>query len=330
MTDSLTDSVELNLRTVAAPRGPVAIVGAGSIGTAFAVVFALAGREVRLFDEAPAALVSARSRMEEILRDMRAARLVDRDVSEVVALVRCLDSLSAAVEGACYVQECAPENRDLKASLFARLDEMTAAEAILASSSSALTASEFAASIPGASRCLVVHPGNPPYLLRVVELVPAPFTRPDVLAQAATMMREIGLEPVHVRQELSGFVFNRLQGALLREAYCLVRDGVATVDDIDRIVRDGLGLRWSVVGPFETVDLNTRGGIAVHAQRLGPAYERMGAQRGQHDPWTSDLVAEVERQRRERLPLADWARRVAWRDRSIMALLAIRARLKSD
>jgi 3-hydroxyacyl-CoA dehydrogenase len=131
-----------------------------------------------------------------------------------------------------------------------------------------------------------------------------------------------------VRRELTGFVFNRLQGAVLREAYCLVRDGVASVEDIDRVVRDGLGLRWAVIGPFETVDLNTRGGIGAHARRLGPAYARMGAERGQHDPWTPDLVAEVERQRRETLPLDDWEARVTWRDRALMALLAARRRTR--
>ena len=80
---------------------------------------------------------------------------------------------------------------------------------------------------------------------------------------------------------------------MLREAYCLVRDGVASVEDIDKVMRDGLGLRWSVIGPFETVDLNTRGGIRSHAQKMGPAYERMGAERGQHDPWTPELVETV-------------------------------------
>ena len=119
-------------------------------------------------------------------------------------------------------------------------------------------------------------------------------------------------------------MFNRLQGALLREAYCLVRDGVVDVDEIDRIVRDGLGLRWSVVGPFETVDLNTRGGIERHARLLGPAYEAMGAERGQHDPWTEELVASVTAQRRALLPMPDWEARVRWRDRAIMRALASR------
>ena len=131
---------------------------------------------------------------------------------------------------------------------------------------------------------------------------------------------------VQVNKEVEGFVFNRLQGAVLREAYCLVRDGVVGVDDLDKIMRDGLGLRYAFIGPFETSDLNVRGGIAAHAARMGEAYRRMGAERGQDDPWTDDLVADVDRQRRAVLPLEQWEDRVAWRDRALMAM----NRLKRD
>jgi 3-hydroxyacyl-CoA dehydrogenase len=128
------------------------------------------------------------------------------------------------------------------------------------------------------------------------------------------------MSPVVVRREIEGFVFNRLQGALLREAYCLVRDGVASADDVDRVVRDGLGRRWSVIGPFETAELNTRGGIAAHAETLGPAYERMGAERGQHDPWTRELVERVAGELHRRLPPERWDERVAWRDEALIVL----------
>jgi len=109
----------------------------------------------------------------------------------------------------------------------------------------------------------------------------------------------------------------------LREAYCLVRDGVASVDDVDEVVRSGLGRRWSIIGPFETADLNTRGGLESHAAKMGQAYERMGAERGQHDPWTPDLVAAATAQRRKLLELADWDDRVRWRDRQLMRLQAL-------
>ena len=108
--------------------------------------------------------------------------------------------------------------------------------------------------------------------------------------------------PVTLAREVEGFVFNRLQGALLREAYCLVRDGVVTAEGVDRAVRDGLGRRWAVIGPFETAALNVRGGVEAHAARMGEAYARMGAERGQHDPWTTELVERVAADLERRLP----------------------------
>jgi 3-hydroxyacyl-CoA dehydrogenase len=155
-------------------------------------------------------------------------------------------------------------------------------------------------------------------LLPVIEIVPAPFTNVKHVDRALALYTEAGLTPVRLQKEIEGFVFNRLQGALLREAYCLVRDGITSVADIDKVVSQGLGLRWTFMGPFETVDLNTRGGIGSHALKMGPAYARMGAERGQHDPWTADLVAKVEAERRALVPLENWEERVAWRDRALM------------
>lgn len=302
---------------------PVAIIGAGSIGSGFALQYALSGLSVRLYDEFPDAFAAALEQIRSNLGSLRDAGLVTATDAQVLGNIRTAESLEDAVAGVQWVQECAPENLELKRELFARLDRCAPADAILASSSSAMPASRFASGLPGSGRCLVAHPGNPPYLLRVIELVPAEFTDPDVVLRAEAFSRHAGLHPVRVQREVEGFVFNRLQGAMLREAYCLVRDGVASVDDIDTLVRLGLGLRWSVVGPFETVDLNTRGGIAAHAEKLGPAYARMGAERGQNDPWTPDLVASVEAQRRALLPLDQWQQRVTWRDRALMQRLAL-------
>ncbi len=308
----------------------IAVVGGGSIGTAWAIVFARAGLPVALYEPDPARRASAASEIRTSLTDLVGYGLLDEPVDAVMARIRILPELAAALAGAAHVQECAPENLTLKQDLLALLDRAAETGAVIASSSSAITASAMAEGLPGRHRCLVVHPGNPPTLLKAVEVVPAPFTAADVVERTLALLRRVWMEPVLVRREIEGFVFNRLQGALLREAYCLVRDGVVSVDDVDRIVREGLGPRWSVIGPFETADLNTRGGIAAHAARMGPAYARMGAERGQDDPWTPDLVAEVERQRRELLPLELWPERVAWRDRRLMALARAKAGLDSD
>jgi 3-hydroxyacyl-CoA dehydrogenase len=304
--------------------GAIAVIGGGSIGTAFALLFAAAGRTVQVQDIDAARRDAILPTIAGRLADLRQFGLTSEPVDAILARLTVVEDLAAAVEGADYVQECAPEDLDLKRGLFARLDRLARPEATLASASSAIPASRIAERLPGRSRCLVVHPGNPPYLVKVAEVVPAPFTDEGVTARTEALLRYAGMTPIRVGREVEGFVFNRLQGALLREAYCLVRDGVAGVEDIDRLVRDGLGLRWSVIGPFETADLNTRGGIAAHAQRLGPAYARMGAERGQHDPWTPDLVAKVEGERRRQLSLDSWEERLAWRDREMMRLLAHR------
>jgi 3-hydroxyacyl-CoA dehydrogenase len=314
----------------AVSRAPIAIVGAGSIGVAFAIVFTRAGHPVRLYDPDAQMRAAAPATLHARATDLTAAGLLDETADALVARLQVTDDLAKAVDGVAMVIECAPERVELKQALFTELDRLAPPEAILASASSALPASRYAGELPGRGRCLVAHPGNPPYLIPVIEIVPAPFTDPAAADRAQALFAAAGMLPIRVGKEVEGFVFNRLQGAILREAYCLVRDGVASVADIDTVVREGLGMRWSLIGPFETVDLNTRGGIASHAQKMGPAYERMGAERGQHDPWTAELVAEVDGQRRAQLPLADWEARVAWRDRALMQLVAARRKQPAD
>lgn len=304
----------------------IAIIGAGSIGLAWAIVFARAGHGVRLFDPQDASLKSAPDAIGQRLERLSEFALIDEAPQTIAARIRISGSEAEAVQGAAHVQENAPENLELKRGLMQRLDRLTDETATLASSTSAIRASQWAQDLAGRRRCLVIHPANPPYLIPVVELVPADFTDPAIVDQARRLMKGAGLKPIVVGKELEGFVFNRLQGALLREAYCLVRDDVASVDDIDTIMREGLGLRWSFMGPFETAELNTKGGIEAHAERMGPAYRRMGAERGQDDPWTSDLVAKVARERRALLPLEDWPDRVFWRDEMLMRLLAFKRR----
>lgn len=295
-------------------------MGAGSIGVGWAVVFARAGFGVALVESDAGRRREAPSDLRGRLDGLAAGGILPEDAEAVAARVRFDVTLTAALVDAVHVQECAPERLELKQELFRELDTLAPADATLASSSSALTISEIAAELPGRARCLVAHPGNPPYLLPVVELVPAEFTDPAVVEGTAALLASAGMSPVLVRREIEGFVFNRLQGALLREAYCLVRDGVASVEDVERVVRDGLGRRWSVIGPFETVELNTRGGIEAHAEKLGPAYARMGAERGQDDPWTPALVARVAEELHRRLPSERWQERVAWRDEALIAL----------
>lgn len=304
----------------------IAVVGAGTIGVAWSIVFARAKRPVTLYEPDDVRRERAREDLERRLRALAEHELLDEEPEEVGARVALVGDLRAAARGASYVQECAPEDLDLKRGVFRELEALVAPDAVLASSSSAIPPSSLAPAVDDPSRLLVAHPGNPPYLLPVVELVPSPLTDTRTLDRAHALLVSVGMSPVRLRKEVEGFVFNRLQGAVLREAYCLVRDGVVDPLDVDRVVRDGLGRRWAFLGPFETVALNTEGGIEAHAARMGPAYARMGAERGQDDPWTDAMVTQVAGAVESRFPRERWRDHVLWRDSALMALEAFRRR----
>jgi 3-hydroxyacyl-CoA dehydrogenase len=307
----------------------IAVIGAGLIGRSWAIVFARAGHGVTIHDADAGALAASLGRIDAALADLRAAGLLDEHPDVVRARVRAVASLTECVRGAGFVQENVGEDRAVKASLFAELDRLAAPDAILASSTSTIPASQWSADLPGRARCLVAHPVNPPYLVPLVELSPAPWTAPETVARAKALYESAGQVPIVVRSELQGFILNRLQGALLGEAFRLYADGYASLEDIDKSVRDGLGLRWSFMGPFETVDLNAPGGVADYCARYGePYYEIAQAQLPRR--WDEALVRRIERERRQQLPAAELARRSAWRDRRLMQLIAHKRRTRDD
>ena len=300
----------------------IAIIGGGSIGVAFAVVFARAGATVRIQEPALERRDAVLPDITRRLQTLDNHGLLEDNVATITQRIQIVAELAEAVADADLVQECIPENLEFKQQLFTKLADLTEDTCVIASSTSFIPSSQSSADTGVADRTLVAHPGNPPYAIPVIELVPNPQTRNDIIQRAEQLYTTAGMSPIRVQQEIEGFVFNRLQGALLREAYALVRDGIASVEDIDTVVRDGLGRRWAFMGPFETVDLNTRGGIANHAKNMGPSYHRMGLERGDTSVWTTDLVAEVVAQRRQQLDLSDWEDRVSWRDEQLLARIA--------
>lgn len=297
-----------------------AVAGAGLIGRAWAIVFARAGHQVRLWDGAPAALDAALPLLRANLDDLQAQGLI-ASAAEVAARVETVASLADALDGAAWMQECIAEQVEPKMALFEQADRLAGPTAVLASSSSAIAASRFTESLPGRLRCLVAHPVNPPYLVPLVEICPSPWTDKAVVAKARSVMEAVGMVPVSVNREIEGFVLNRLQGALLAEAFKLVADGTISADDLDKTVKDGLGLRWSFMGPFETIDLNAPDGVADYCARYGPFYERLQAEQAPVLAWDSGLVGRIEAERRKHLPAEGLGDRQVWRDRRLMALL---------
>jgi 3-hydroxyacyl-CoA dehydrogenase len=296
------------------------IVGSGSIGIGWAIVFARAGYKVKVYDIEESALRNFESQVKNRLELLDENKLLTDSTKKIAARIQTTLDLAEAVAGADYVQECGPENLELKRDLFTKLVSIAKPDAIIASSSSALRPSDFASNIVSNERCLVVHPGNPPYLISIAEVVPAKFTSEQSIKTCIDLLTKVGIIPIRVNNEPQGFVFNRLQGAILREAYCLVRDGVISPTDLDLIVTEGLGKRWSIVGPFATSALNVRGGIRAHVARMGKSYFEMGRERGQNDPWDEALVERVATDIENKLPDAKWEKNTEKRDLALMKL----------
>ena len=299
--------------------GRVAVVGVGSIGKAWALVFAQAGHDVSLWDPNPSILSGAPDLIRTQLDDLAAHGLLPEAPETVLQRIGLADSLEAAVADAIHVQENGPEHLSLRRTLFAALDRHAPGTATLASSTSGMPPSSFTDGLPGRARCLVAHAGNPPYLLPLVELCPAPWTSAAALESVRALMQGAGRQVATMHKEAEGFILNRLQGALLAEAFRLVAHGIADPAAIDTVMKGSLGLRWSFMGPFETVDLNAPGGLADFCQRYGGLYERL---QEQMPPlaWDVDLVDRVAAERRSELPLEHIAARHAWRGRRVFSL----------
>ena len=301
----------------------VAIIGTGFVGRAWAISFARGGYDVHLWDSVDGAPEAALAYIGKILPDLEAAGLLDgQSPAAVSGRLKIVGTLEQALAGAVHVQENTPEDLATKREVFARLDAAAAPDTVLSSSTSALLPSRFTDHLSGRARCLVSHPLNPPYLLPAAEIVPAPWTDPAVVRRTEALLKSIGQAPIVMKRELDGFIMNRLQGALLEEAFRLVADGYASAEDVDVGIRDGLALRWALMGPFETIDLNAPGGIADYVTRYQGIYENIFPQTQRRVDWGGAVLPVIEAERRKALPADQLVERQMWRDRRLMALAA--------
>jgi 3-hydroxybutyryl-CoA dehydrogenase len=221
----------------------VAVIGAGTMGPGIARIFAEGGAAVRLTARRESSLEAARDQLGD-------------------EQVRLTTSLDEAVEGVLLVVETISEDVAAKKEVLARAEELAAPDALITTNTSSLPLEPLAAALNGPERFAGLHFLNPPELVEAVEIVGTEHTAPETIEALRGWMLELGKAPVVVRRDVPGFVVNRLQYALLREAYALVEEGVCSFADVDRAVTHGLGARWAAIGPFETMDL---AGLDVHA-----------------------------------------------------------------
>ena len=254
----------------------VALIGCGLIGQSWAISFLRVGFDVSLFDPVEGVTVQAKENIKAKLSDLQNHGLLEnKNISDYLDKIHLARDISQAVGGSIYVQESGPEDLDIKKELTKNIDAATSDDIPIASSTSGIPTSLYASDVQGKYRCLVSHPINPPHLIPAVEIVPAPFTSEAITQNVKEIIISINKEPLELKKEIPGFVVNRLQGALLSEAFNLVKDGISTAEDIDKAISQGLGLRWSFMGPFQTIHLNAPEGIAGYVERYEKMYREM-------------------------------------------------------
>lgn len=298
-----------------------AILGSGLIGRSWAMVFARGGHEVRLWDQDEAQVSKAIAHIATTLPLMAAEGLID-DPEAVKARIRGAASLAEALDGAGFVQENIVERAEPKQKLFAEVEKLAAPTAILSSSTSAIMPSIIFGGLATRERCLVSHPLNPPHLAPIVELCGADFTSPVIVVQAKDFMAGCSMSPITVKREIEGFILNRLQLAVLNEAFRLIAEDYVTAEDLDKTIKDGLALRWSFMGPIETIDLNAPQGVADYLDRYGPTIRRVGDSQSAAAPWPESIGKTLDAERRAFVPSEKLGAATEWRDRRLMALAA--------
>ena len=298
----------------------VGVVGTGVIGRSWVRVFSRAGCETRVWDADADSLGRAFEWHEnEMARET--ADVASSGGGGVAAgrVVAC-STLEDALAGAAYVQESVPEALAAKQAIFARLDRIAAPDTILASSTSAISMSEIAAGLPGARRCIVAHPVNPPHVVPVVEVLGGEQTDRTVVDRTMSFLRSVGQIPVLLNFFVPGFLLNRMQAALVREAGDLLARGVADADAIDAVIRDGLGLRWALMGPFGVANTNADGGVREYFTRYGSSYAELWADLRTTVAFDPELIERIGSQTDAMENGTSREGRRQWRDRMVQRI----------
>lgn len=250
--------------------GGIGVVGAGLMGTGIAAVFAAAGSDVLLYDVAPQRVAAALTEVRRIAAELEEADLLSAaDAAALPSRVRGATDLGD-LAGLSFVLEVVPERAEIKRAVYADLEQILAPGAIIGSNTSGLMPSLLAEGMRHPERFLVAHFWNPPHAIPLVEVVPGRATAQDVLDRTVRLLEAIGQDPVVIHREIAGFIGNRLQYALLREALAIVRSGAANAAEVDAVVRASLGRRLGMTGPIETADLGGLDTFLSIAEHLMP------------------------------------------------------------
>jgi carnitine 3-dehydrogenase len=265
-----------------------AIIGGGVIGGGWAARFALMGWDVRVFDPDP----EAERKISEVMTN--AARVLPMLYEAPMpprGAITYVGSLAEAVSSAVWIQESVPERLDIKHKVLAEIQASCPKDAVLASSTSGFKPSELQEGAVRPGQIMVAHPFNPVYLLPLIELVPSAMSDASIVARAKDILTEIGMYPLHVRAEIDAHIADRFLEAVWREALWLVKDGIATTEEIDNAIRYGFGLRWAQMGLFETYRVaGGEAGMRHFMAQFGPCLQWPWTKLMDVPEFTDDLV----------------------------------------
>jgi L-gulonate 3-dehydrogenase len=304
----------------------VGCVGTGVIGRGWMRVFSRGGCRTNLFDKDPGQVKKALVWLEEQLKlDIADGFITKEEAKQNRGRVFAHDDLREALAGAEYIQESGPENLQAKQKIFAKVDAAANPKAIIASSTSGMDMNEIAKDLPGISRCIMAHPFNPPHIIPLVEVMPTKRTDPEVVKQTVLFLSSLGQKPVLVKFFVTGYLINRIQAAVVREANHLVESGVADVDTVDSVIRDGLGLRWALFGQFGTDNTNADGGIRECYTRYGHLYTDIMNDLDPKPPsFTPEMIERIGKGTDAMEGTASLSAICRWRDRMVLKIRALK------
>lgn len=306
----------------------IGIFGSGLIGGSWAMIFASVGYQVKIYDIVPEQIDGALKRIDTELKRLETENLL-RGTLTAEQQMKCITGttdIKELVKDTTYIQECIPENLDLKKKVYAQLDAIIEDKTILASSTSTFLPSVLSADMKRKSQVVIAHPVNPPYYVPLIEVVPAPWTKPEIAQKTKELLLDVGQKPVLFTREIEGFAVNRIQYAILNEVWRLVDSGVLNVRDIDSVMSDGLGMRYAFLGPLETAHLNAEG-MLNYCDRYNKSIYDVSQTFGETPRMIGPVAAKIAKQLEEMTPLDKLAERRTWRDNCLTQLSQLKKKL---
>ena len=304
----------------------VAIVGTGVVGRGWIRVFSRAGCRTKVYDRDQAQLEKNIQWVKQSLdQDVVDGFVSAKDAQRQIEMISVHTELASTLSDAMYIQENTPEKLEVKQAVFAEIDRLADPSAIIATSSSGLDINQIAAGLSGMSRCILAHPYNPPHVTPVVEVLPTKSTPQETTMRTMAFLQSIGQVPVLMNFYIKGFLGNRIQSAVVREAIHLVESGVASVAAVDAVLSYGLGLRWALLGNFGVNTTNADGGIEEYYNRFGNAFiEQMNDLDSKSPAFDTPMIKKIGDGVKEMYGDTPVHEICQWRDRLVRKILQLK------